>query len=183
MWIVRLLDFEDRPYYAELLRIGLPIVVQNLIFNGLLMVDNIMIGGLGDAAISAVGIANKLSFVYVLLLFGINSGASGFNSQFWGKGDLASVRKVLGLSLHLSMVAAVPFFLVSQLLPRQVMSFFIEDARVVAQGAAFLRIIGWSYLVQSVSATYEPVAQPGDIKFVNQTRASIEPKASLTHQM
>jgi len=29
----------------------------------------------------------------------------------------------------------------------------------------------------------EPVAQPGDIKFVNQTRASIEPKASLTHQM
>jgi hypothetical protein len=30
---------------------------------------------------------------------------------------------------------------------------------------------------------YEPVAQPGDIKFVNQTSASIEPKASLTHQM
>jgi hypothetical protein len=30
---------------------------------------------------------------------------------------------------------------------------------------------------------FEPVAQPGDIKFVNQTRASIEPKASLTHQM
>jgi hypothetical protein len=29
----------------------------------------------------------------------------------------------------------------------------------------------------------EPVAQPGDIKFVNQTSASIEPKASLTHQM
>ena len=31
--------------------------------------------------------------------------------------------------------------------------------------------------------SFEPVAQPGDIKFVNQTRASIEPKASLTHQM
>jgi hypothetical protein len=33
------------------------------------------------------------------------------------------------------------------------------------------------------NAPKEPVAQPGDIKFVNQTRASIEPKASLTHQM
>jgi hypothetical protein len=33
------------------------------------------------------------------------------------------------------------------------------------------------------SGIKEPVAQPGDIKFVNQTRASIEPKASLTHQM
>jgi PAS domain S-box-containing protein len=38
-------------------------------------------------------------------------------------------------------------------------------------------------LSQIFQSTYEPVAQPGDIKFVNQTRASIEPKASLTHQM
>jgi putative MATE family efflux protein len=146
--------FQDRTYYAELLRIGLPIMVQNLIFNGLLMIDNVMIGGLGDAAISAVGIANKLSFVFILLLFGINSGACGFSSQFWGKGDLVSVRKVLGISLHLCMVAAVPFFLVSQFLPRQVMTFFIHDARVVDLGTAFLRINGWSFLIQSVSATY-----------------------------
>ena len=147
-------NFRDKTYYAELARIGLPIMVQNLIFNGLLMIDNVMIGGLGDAAISAVGIANKLSFVFILLLFGVNSGAGGFNSQFWGKRDLASVRKVLGLSLHLCMAAAVPFFLVSQFLPRQVMTFFIRDAQVIALGTSFLRIIGWSFLLQSVSATY-----------------------------
>jgi hypothetical protein len=41
---------------------------------------------------------------------------------------------------------------------------------------------GWKRLVE-LSEALEPVAQPGDIKFVNQTRASIEPKASLTHQM
>jgi PAS domain S-box-containing protein len=35
----------------------------------------------------------------------------------------------------------------------------------------------------SIYKSLEPVAQPGDIKFVNQTSASIEPKASLTHQM
>jgi len=146
--------FQDKTYYAELLRIGLPIMVQNLIFSGLLMIDNVMIGGLGSAAISAVGIANRLSFVFILLLFGVNSGACGFSSQFWGKGDLVSVRKVLGVSLHLCMAAAVPFFLVSQFLPRQVIAFFIRDARVVELGAAFLRINGWSFLVQSVSATY-----------------------------
>ncbi len=151
---MNLLDFDDRPYYAELLRIGFPIMVQNLIFSGLLMIDNVMIGGLGDTAISAVGIANKLSFVFILLLFGVNSGACGFSSQFWGKRDLVSVRKVLGISLHICMVAAIPFFLVSQFLPRQVMTFFIRDTRVIGQGAAFLRIIGWSYLLQSISATY-----------------------------
>jgi putative MATE family efflux protein len=149
-----LLDFRDRTYYSEVVRIGLPIMIQNVIFNGLLMIDNVMIGGLGDAAISAVGIASKLGFVYVLLLFGVNSGASAFSSQFWGKGDLASVRRVLGVSLHLGLLSALPFFLASQFLPRQVMSFFIRDPQVVDQGAAFLRIVGWSFLVQAVSATY-----------------------------
>ena len=152
--LAEMLDFRDRTYYSELLRIGLPIMIQNVVFNGLLMIDNVMIGGLGDAAISAVGIASKLSFVYILLMFGVNSGASGFSSQFWGKGDLASVRKVLGISLHLCLISAVPFFLISQFLPRQVMTFFIRDPQVIDQGAAFLRIVGWSFLVQAVSATY-----------------------------
>ena len=44
------------------------------------------------SAISAVGIANKLSFVFILFMFGVNSGASVFSAQFWGKGDLAAVR-------------------------------------------------------------------------------------------
>ena len=118
------------------------------------MIDNVMIGGLGDTAISAVGIANKLSFVYILFLFGVNSGASVFSAQFWGKEDLVAVRKVLGISLRICLVAVVPFFLVSQFLPRQVMTFFIRDARVIEQGVVFLRIIGWSYVLQSISAAY-----------------------------
>lgn len=151
---LKLLDFQDKAYYAEVMRIGFPIVLQNLIFSGLLVIDNIMIGGLGDTAISAVGIANKLSFVFILFMFGVNSGASAFSSQFWGKRDLVSVRKVLGISLFICLVAAVPFILVSQLLPRQVMGFFIDDARVIGQGTAFLRIIGWSYGVQAITAVY-----------------------------
>jgi Na+-driven multidrug efflux pump len=151
---LKVLDFEDRSYYRELLRIGLPVMIQNLIFNGLLMIDNVMIGGLGDSAISAVGIANKLSFVFILLLFGVNSGASMFSAQFWGQGDVVAVRKVLGISLRISLLAAVPFFLVSQFLPRQLMMFFIRDPSVIEQGASFLRIIGWSYVLQSISAAY-----------------------------
>lgn len=154
MNVISVLDFKDRSYYREILRIGLPVIIQNVIFNSLTVIDNIMIGGLGDTAISAVGIANKLSFVFILFMFGVNSGASVFSAQFWGKGDLAAVRKVLGISLRICLVAALPFLLVSQLLPRQMMRFFIEDVRVIDQGAVFLRIIGWSYILQSISAAY-----------------------------
>ncbi len=154
MNVLKIVDFEDRSYYREMVRIGLPVIIQNVIFNSLTVIDNIMIGGMGDTAISAVGIANKLSFVFILFMFGVNSGASVFSAQFWGKGDVAAVRKVLGISLRICLLAAVPFLLVSQFLPRQMMTFFIADERVVAQGAIFLRIIGWSYLLQSISAAY-----------------------------
>ncbi|HNX32018.1 MAG TPA: MATE family efflux transporter [Holophaga sp.] len=151
---LKVLDFKDRAYYADVFRIGLPVMLQNLIFNGLALVDNVMIGGKGDAAISAVGVANKLSFVFALFVFGVNSGANMFCAQFWGKGDLASVRKVLGISMRISVAMAVPFLVVSQFMPRQFMTFFIRDPQVVEQGAAFLRIMGWSYLVQAVTSAY-----------------------------
>ena len=151
---LKVLDFHDRAYYTELVRIGLPVMLQNLIFNGLALVDNVMIGGMGDAAISAVGIANKLTFIYILFMFGVHSGANMFCAQFWGKGDLSALRKVLGISIRISLLAMLPYLFISQVLPRQFMTFFIRDPQVVAQGASFLRIMGWSYVLQAVSAAY-----------------------------
>jgi hypothetical protein len=46
-----------------------------------------------------------------------------------------------------------------------------------------IELPGWDITSTEFAYVKEPVAQPGDIKFVNQTSASIEPKASLTHQM
>ena len=45
--------------------------MEHRVFNGLLVIDNVMIGGTAYTAISAVGIANKLSFVFLLMLFGV----------------------------------------------------------------------------------------------------------------
>ena len=132
---LRVVDFHDRPYYHGAGQDRpCPSRLQSLIFNGLALVDNVMIGGMGDAAISAVGIANKLSFVYMLFMFGVHSGANMFCAQFWGKGDLSAVRKVLGISIRMCLVALLPFLFVSQFLPGPFMTFFIRDPQVVSQG-------------------------------------------------
>lgn len=145
---------QDRDFFRDIARIGLPILLQNLIFNSLALVDNVLIGGLGDAAIAALGVANRLGFVFSLLLFGIHSGANMFGAQFWGRRDLAGVRRVLGIALAGGMAASVLFFLVAQLMPATFIRFFIRDEEVVAQGTAFLRIVSWSYLLQSVTSAF-----------------------------
>lgn len=113
---MKILDFKDKRFWRLMLSIGLPIAIQNLIFNSLTLVDNILIGGLGEANIAAVGIANKLTFIFSLFIFGINSGANMFSAQFWGKKDLKGVRMVLGLSLMFGMSVAVPFLLIGTFL-------------------------------------------------------------------
>ena len=123
----------DQDFFRDIVRIGLPIVLQSLIFNGLALVDNVLIGGLGDAPVAALGVANRLGFIYALLLFGIHSGANMFGSQFWGKRDLSGVRKVLGVALVAGMASSGLFLLVTQLVPDAFMRFFIDDAEVVAQ--------------------------------------------------
>ena len=75
----------DKVFLKSMLAITLPITLQDLIISSLNMVDTLMISTLGDASIAAVGLANQVFFLYILLIFGINSGSSIFIAQFWGK--------------------------------------------------------------------------------------------------
>lgn len=86
--------------------IACPVALQGMLNTIVNMVDTLMIGGLGSTAIAAVGLANKVFFVFSLLVFGIVSGGI-LAAQFWGSGDVKNIRKVLGLCVMLAMVGAM----------------------------------------------------------------------------
>ena len=47
---------EKRQFYRDLVRIALPIALQNLIVSGVNMLDTIMVGRLGATELAAVGL-------------------------------------------------------------------------------------------------------------------------------
>lgn len=65
--------FEDKKFLRKTITIGIPIAMQALLNTTLNLVDTMMIGSLGESAIAAVGLANKVFFVFTLLLFGVVS--------------------------------------------------------------------------------------------------------------
>ncbi|MFR2300599.1 MAG: MATE family efflux transporter, partial [Clostridium paraputrificum] len=87
----------DKKFIKTMLTLAIPITIQSFITSSLNLVDNLMIGKLGEEAIAAVGLANQYFFIFMLCLSGINAGASVFMSQYWGKRDVKSIKKVLGL--------------------------------------------------------------------------------------
>lgn len=118
------------------------------------MVDTVMIGALGERDIAASGLANQLFFLFMLILFGINSGSGIFIAQYFGKKDMKSIHKVQGISLITSCSIALVFTLGAVLFPKVILSIFSEDSSVVIQGSKYLRIVGLSYVINAISLSY-----------------------------
>ena len=82
----------DSALYRRAAGIALPIIAQNAITNFVSMLDNIMVGQLSTAQISAVNIVNNnLLFMFMLCMFGAAAGAGIFTTQFHGSGDNAGI--------------------------------------------------------------------------------------------
>ncbi|KAE9635392.1 MATE family efflux transporter [Defluviitalea raffinosedens] len=144
----------DKKFYKTLFSLALPIALQNFISSSLNMVDTLMIGKLGEAPIAAVAQANKIFFLYTLILFGINSGGSSFTAQFWSKKDVKGIRKVLGICLLSGGIAAIVFSIGAILFPKQLMYIFAKDPEVITLGSQYLRIVAISYLATAVTYSY-----------------------------
>ena len=63
-------------------KVALPIAAQSLIGSSLSIIDNLMVGSLGELELNAVGVSVQLFFVNWMLLFGFTSGTATFISQF-----------------------------------------------------------------------------------------------------
>src|SRR5512147_671309 len=144
----------DREFLRSMLAIALPIAFQQLITASLNMIDVLMVGQLGETSVAALGLANQIFFLLILFLFGVTSGMSIFTAQYWGKGDVENIRKVLGICLSIAIVVATAFSLAATLIPQILMSFYTEDQEVIRLGSEYLRIVGLSYVMMAISISY-----------------------------
>lgn len=148
---------KDRTYYKTLLTIAVPIITQNFISSSLNVIDVTMLGQLGETTVAAVGLANQVFFLLMLMLFGTYSGVGVFTSQLWGKGDLTSICKVLGIGLLIGLTGSLVFTILGVIFPTQVLSLYSEDPAVIALGSSYLRTVAWSYMITAVTFAYASV--------------------------
>ena len=89
----------DKKFYGTVLAIIIPVIIQNGISNFVNLLDNLMVGALGDAQMSGVSIANQLIFIFNLAIFGGLAGPGIFSAQFYGAGDIEGVRNTFRIKL------------------------------------------------------------------------------------
>lgn len=146
--------FTDRDFYRQMLKLALPIVLQNFISSFLNMIDTVMVGKLGETEIAAVGIANQYFLFFNMFLFGLSAGCGVFISQFWGKRDLQNIKRILGIGLGLSLAISLGFMVLGLLVPGKIMALFNNDPRVIQLGVGYLKIVLISYLFTGITIVY-----------------------------
>jgi len=144
---------KDKAFYRQLLSIALPVALQQLILFGVSLADTVMVGVLGEVQLSAVSIANQLTFIFILLSFGTGSGASVLAAQYWGKKDVESIQKAATIMYRIIFAASIVFTVLAVFFTRGVISIFITDPEVIEEGVKYLRIVGLSYMFMGVSIT------------------------------
>lgn len=144
--------FGDRAFFGSAVRLALPIAAQNLLISSFALVDTVMVSQLGGTELSSVGMAGQWVWLLNIFLFGIASGCSIFFSQFWGARDKASIHKVMGVALLLSVGVMLPFLFLPIFAPEFIISLFNQDATVIACGSAYLRVALWSYPAIAVNS-------------------------------
>jgi putative MATE family efflux protein len=164
--IRRILEFYNDPdYFGNVRKIAFPIIIQQLMFSGLNMLGIIFVGQKGDASVAAVGLAGQIAFLLNLVHFGIISGAAMFTAQFWGKRDIANLRRVLGLCLMLAISASLIFFALAQLFPSQILRIYSNDSAVIELGTSYIRTFSWTFLFFAVTFSYALVMRStGNVK-------------------
>ena len=149
------MEFNKKALNRKLVRIATPIAIQGIVSATLSMVDNIMVGFLGETELAAVGVGSQLFMVHYLVLFGILSGSATFMAQFYGTKDMANIRKVIGFDFTLLAVLGAVIFLLVNCFTDGILSLYTEDAAVKALAAQYVRINSLSFLLLAVSSPLE----------------------------
>ena len=152
--MLRLYTSIDRKFLSNMLKIALPIMIQNLVTSSLNMADTIMVGKLGEVEIAAVGIANQYFFLFTMILTGLCGGCSVFISQYWGKKDFTNIKRMLGLGLVSALFVSIVFMAAGFFSPETIISLFNKESIVIDLGGKYLLIVLFSYIFTAVTFVY-----------------------------
>lgn len=128
----------DKSFYARVVTILVPIIIQNTVTNVVSLVDNVMVGRVGTLQMSAVAIVNQLLFVFYLCIFGGLAGAGIFAAQFAGADDNKGVMHCFRMKIYIAAAMLAVAFVVFLLFPEKLVEMYLAEDSTPADAAATL---------------------------------------------
>ena len=137
--------YKDR--FLMLLKVGIPISIQNVITNFSFLVLTTIANGMGVSASAAVGIVGKYNGFAILPAIAVGSSVSAMVAQNMGAGMIDRAKKTFHTGFALAFSVSLVVFVITQLIPGQILSLFGDDPEMIAAGVEYVRTFSLDYLI------------------------------------
>jgi len=141
-------------FYSELMRLVVPIAVQNFMLALVSATDAIMLGRLDQQSMASVSQAGNVQFFLNLLVTGFSIGVGIMAAQYWGKEDGKSIEKIAPAGLKIILVLGGLVTLGALFVPTAIMSVLTSDESLIPLGASYLRVVAPSYFLCGITQVY-----------------------------
>lgn len=149
-----MLNKMKNPFYPQIFKLVLPIIIQNLLSAAVSSADVVMLNYVGQSSISAVSLASQYASILFMVYYGLGTGATMLCAQYYGKGDMKAIQVVEGIALRFSIVISAVFAAAALLIPQYMMRLFTNDGELIAIGASYLRCMSVAYLCWGITEVY-----------------------------
>ena len=148
------MNSDKKQLFRQLFKIVTPIAFQYLMSSLVTASDAFMLGFLDQDSLAAASLAGQIAFVFSLFFGAFVFGLTVLAAQYWGKGDVATVRKVLAITMRYTLFVGLLFTLATFFIPEKIMYFFTKDPVLIADGARYLKTVALSYILGGFSQVY-----------------------------
>ncbi len=138
----------EKQFYKAMFAIALPIAIQNLISFLVNLLDSLMVGQLGEDSLSGVQLAGNLFFILMIIGVGVGEGINIMIAQYYGKKDIASIRKIYPIAYRTAAIIGIIAFVIGFFFPEQFIRLYAkqEDVVAIAEGVKYLKLISLCYI-------------------------------------
>jgi putative MATE family efflux protein len=147
-------DFKPtRAMYAEILKIGLPAAMSNIVMSLALALRNRVAAGYGDLTVAGMGVTVRVESISFMLIMALSLGYQPFAGFNYGAKNYKRLRDGLKVTLVYTTGLALFFLGVFAVAGRGIIQFFINEEATVNAGARFLHAYLFALPVMGVQMT------------------------------
>jgi Na+-driven multidrug efflux pump len=135
----------QRRLFADILKVGIPTAINTVLTNLTVILVTGAVGLFGTKALAAYGIASRLDYVMIPILFGICTAVLTMVGVNIGAGQVARARHIAWISSFVGLALTGSIGLVVAVFPMLWLHLFSHDPDVLNTGASYLRIMAPAY--------------------------------------
>lgn len=141
----------DGYFYKTFFSLAGIVALQNLIVFSVNLADSIMLGTYSETAMSGVSLANQIQFLLQCIVNGFANGLIVIASQYWGKKDIAPIKKVFSASFITVTLTSLVMGAIVFVAPRGVLGILSNETKIVDAAVGYIKIMSLTYVIFAIS--------------------------------